>query len=356
MELRIKTVGCRVFMWCSIIVSLAFFTSYAFVQADELEGKVIKVSGKTVDIKLDSKLIPQKGDQVSISFDVPGVGPVPLKGTWQVTKVGQGSITAGPSGDTAQPKKGQKATIQCENPQSRDTLQKEAKAFYEQAEDYYNGRNGVEKDYAQAVSFYRQAAELGYAKGECSLGYMYASAKGVEKDYRDAILWFRKAADQEYAEGQYNLGMMYDKGWGIAQNSVTAMEWYLKAAKQDYSSAQFSLGLMHENGVGIARDYAAAFIWYRKAADQGNVKAHTNLGRMYFQGRGVAKDYQTALYWFRKAAEKDHPTAQSNMGVMYENGQGVAKNKAVAIEWYRKAAKHGYSAAQQRLKELGVDW
>lgn len=320
MKLRMKTSTYLYLLWCCMIVSLVFFTSSAIVHADELEGKVIQVSGKIVEIKLDSNLIPQKGDKVSISFDVPGVGPVPLKGKWQVTKVGQGSITAGPSGDTAQPKKGQKATIQCENPQSREVLQGEAKVFYEQAEDYYNGRNGVEKDYEQAVGFYRQAAELGDAEGEYSLGYMYA------------------------------------KGQGVIQNEATAKEWYLKAAKQGYSPAQYSLGRMYENGKGIPRDYAGALKWYRLSADQGHVKAQTNLGGMYFRGKGVAKDYDTALYWFRKAAEKGHPTAQSNMGVLYQNGNGVAKNKAVAIEWYRKAAKQGYSPAQKNLKKLGADW
>ncbi len=356
MELRIKTDRYRILWLCCLIASLGFISSSTFAYGDVLDGKVIQVSGKTVKIKLDSDLIPQKGDAVSISFEVPGVGAVPLKGKWRVTRVGQDSITADPSGDTAQPKKGQKATIQSENPQSADTLKEEAEAIYGQAEDYYKGQNGVEKDYAKAVCFYRRAAELGYAKGECSLGYMYATGKGVEKDYHEGISWFQKAANQGYAEGQHNLGMMYDKGWGVSQNKTRAIEWYLKAARQGYDSAQFSLGIMHEKAQGVPRDYARAFTWYRQAADQGNVKAQTNLGGMYYRGRGVVKDYKTALYWFKKAAEKDHSTAQSNLGVMYENGQGVSKNKVVAIEWYRKAARQGYTPAQENLKRLGVDW
>ncbi len=320
MELRRISVSYHAIIWSYLIVSLIFFTSSAFVHADELEGKVIKVSGKSVEIKLDSNLIPQEGDPVSIRFDIPGVGPVPLKGMWNVTRVGKDSITAGPSGETAQPKKGQKAIIQCEKPQSREALQEAAKAFYTQGEEYYYGLNGVEKDYEKALSSYRRAAELGYAKGEYSLGYMYAN------------------------------------GSGITQNAATATEWYLKAAKQGYSAAQFSLGRLYEKGRGMPRDYAGALKWYRQSADQGHVKAQTNLGDMYFHGKGVARDYQKAFYWFRKAAEKDHPTAQSNMGVLYENGQGVAKNKVVAIEWYRKAARQGYSPAQKNLKRLGAGW
>jgi uncharacterized protein len=47
------------------------------------------------------------------------------------------------------------------------------------------------------------------------LGAMYANGQGVPQDYAEAVSWFRKAADQGVAAGQYNLGVMYRDGQGV---------------------------------------------------------------------------------------------------------------------------------------------
>ncbi len=46
---------------------------------------------------------------------------------------------------------------------------------------YYNGR-GVTQDYAQAVKWYRRAAEQGYANAHSNLGALYAKGRGVTQD------------------------------------------------------------------------------------------------------------------------------------------------------------------------------
>ena len=38
---------------------------------------------------------------------------------------------------------------------------------------------------------------------------MYESGKGVEQDYKEALKWFRLAADLGFAKGQVGLGFMY---------------------------------------------------------------------------------------------------------------------------------------------------
>ena len=45
----------------------------------------------------------------------------------------------------------------------------------------------------------RQAAEQGDAKAQFSLGFMYANGQGVPKDDAEAMKWYRLAADQGYA-------------------------------------------------------------------------------------------------------------------------------------------------------------
>ena len=67
-----------------------------------------------------------------------------------------------------------------------------------------------------------------------NLGVMYEFGEGVPKNNAEAIKWFRKAAEQGNAEAQNNLGHMYEEGQGVTQDFVEAQMWYnLAAAKGD---------------------------------------------------------------------------------------------------------------------------
>ena len=46
---------------------------------------------------------------------------------------------------------------------------------------------GVEQDYAEAVKWYRLAAEQGTADAQNNLGYAYYYGNGVEQDYAEAV-------------------------------------------------------------------------------------------------------------------------------------------------------------------------
>ena len=64
------------------------------------------------------------------------------------------------------------------------------------------------------MSWWRKAAEQGYAGAQYNLGLMYYHGKGVSQDYEEAASWVRKAADQGDAAAQNNLGSMYREGKG----------------------------------------------------------------------------------------------------------------------------------------------
>jgi TPR repeat protein len=61
---------------------------------------------------------------------------------------------------------------------------------------------------------------------------MYAKGQGVAQDYAEAATWYRKAAEQGYAPAQCKLGTMYSQGHGVTQDYAEAMKWYRKAAEQ----------------------------------------------------------------------------------------------------------------------------
>ena len=89
-------------------------------------------------------------------------------------------------------------------------------------------------------------AEGGDAKAQNRLGICYGTGKGVEKDYVEAVKWFRKAAEQNFASAQGNLGISYAQGKGVEKDDVEAVKWYRKAAEQGFANAQFNLGLCYE--------------------------------------------------------------------------------------------------------------
>jgi TPR repeat protein len=102
---------------------------------------------------------------------------------------------------------------------------------------------------------------------------MYNNGNGVLQDYAEALKWFRLAAEQGYASAQYNLGDMYRKGNGVLQDYAEAVKWWRLAAEQGYASAQYNLGVMYFNGDGVLQDNIRAHMWFNIASANGVEKA-----------------------------------------------------------------------------------
>ncbi len=214
---------------------------------------------------------------------------------------------------------------------------------------YDFGLYGVTKDYAEAVKWYRKAAEQNFTLAQYDLGCCYSFGQGITKDDVEGVKWYRKAADQGLASAQHNLAVHYRDGQGVPQDYAEAVKWFRKAAEQNEANAQYNLGVCYANGQGVVKDDEAAVKWYRKAADENLAIAQYNLGARYANGDGVAKDAVEAVKWFRKAAEQNEANAQYSLGVCYANGQGVAKDDEAAVKWYRKAAEQNLASAEYNL-------
>ncbi len=140
---------------------------------------------------------------------------------------------------------------------------------------YHTGQ-GVAQDNAEAVKWFRRAAEQGDAKAQSNLGFIYGEGLGVSQDDAQALKWFRKAAEQGDARAQYNLGLMYDKGRSVPQDDAEAMKWWRKAAEQGNAGAQFNLGAFYANGQCVPQDYVLAHMWLSLAGAQGQISATKN--------------------------------------------------------------------------------
>jgi TPR repeat protein len=115
---------------------------------------------------------------------------------------------------------------------------------------------------------------------------MYFKGEGVAKDAAVAMAWYRKAADQGYENAQCTLGRMYFQGKGVVQDSATTVAWIWKSAPQGHATAQDNIA----KGEGLAKYLATAALWYPKAAARGNDVAQCNLGEMYAIGGDVVWD------------------------------------------------------------------
>ncbi len=118
---------------------------------------------------------------------------------------------------------------------------------------------------AEMIQEIIKRATNGEAVAQSNLAKLYFSGQGVEKNYAEAVKWFKKAADQGHMDAIYSLGYLSELGYGTEQNYATAAKLYAIAAEKGHPQAQFNLGLLHEK----SQDFKAAYYWYAKAARQG---------------------------------------------------------------------------------------
>jgi TPR repeat protein len=149
---------------------------------------------------------------------------------------------------------------------------------------------------------WRRAALADQPTGDLLLALCYQEGVGVPQDYAEAMTWYRKAADVGNAPAMWRIGMLFAHGQGVSSDFAEAMKWYRKAADSGDSVAMRMLGLLFEIGTDVPQDYAEAMRWYRKAADVGDARAMRYIAECFEDGSGVAKDRAQAVTWYEKAA------------------------------------------------------
>ena len=97
---------------------------------------------------------------------------------------------------------------------------------------------------AQTIDELKTRAANGDAAAQHDLGLCYYNGEGVTKDYAEAVRWWRKAAEQGVAAAQNNLGVCYDNGEGVTKDDAEAVRWYRKAAEQGDAKAKIKLNDM----------------------------------------------------------------------------------------------------------------
>ena len=169
------------------------------------------------------------------------------------------------------------------------------------------------------VTFIACGAAALVAETPIELGQRYAR----QKNYTEAVKWYRKAAEQGNKEAQSFVGQCYVLGLGVKKDYKQAIYWFRKAAEQGDKDVQYILGHCYYTGDGVKKDYKQAVYWFRKAAEQGVARAQSVLGDCYAKGYGMKKDSKQAVYWWGKAAKQGDKNAQTNLNSFHFDEKSV---------------------------------
>ena len=137
----------------------------------------------------------------------------------------------------------------------------------------------AERESAEILEL-RQRAESGDAGAQYALGCKYYECEGVKRDYAEALAWYRKAAAQKHNSGLCDVGYCYRNGHGVAQNYAAAIPYYQQAADQGCPTGAYWLAYAFEHGQGIPKDRAQAKQWYDISRSRGDADAAAALQRL----------------------------------------------------------------------------
>jgi uncharacterized protein len=163
---------------------------------------------------------------------------------------------------------------------------------------------------AEAVAAFRQAADKGSSAAMVELGSLLANGSAGRKDETEARTLFARAAQAGNARGAANLAALSAEGGG-SSDPAEARAMLAKAVEANSAEAQFQLGLMMANGVGGPKDDASARNLFEKAAAQGHAGALDWLGNFAETGRGGPEDKTAAKNYYEKAAALGNDDAKS---------------------------------------------
>ena len=197
-------------------------------------------------------------------------------------------------------------------------------------------------------------ATSGDRNAQISLGIAYRDGKGVARNYAEALAWFRKAAEKDEAAALDNLGWMYEHGFGTSTDLAAAARYYRASADKGHAQGQWNLGRMYAETAWGRYDNAEAARWYRRAAEGGHAWAQYRLGLAYLQGMGGAADNAQAREWFLKSANQGNAEAMLALGTLYCLGSGVDRNDERARDRFAKAAGQRDEQAADALNWLDL--
>lgn len=166
----------------------------------------------------------------------------------------------------------------------------------------YADGEGVDVDEEIELEYLKKASETNFGRAQ----FWLARKLYYERNYPDAMLWYRKASEHGFAAAKYEIGMMYYAGSGVKEDNELAFDWFSQAADAGEIQSLGSLGDMYDAGYYVERDWNEAFKYYQRYYQAGGGGAPLRkLGEFYVFGiNGAEKNIEKAKELFKLSGDK----------------------------------------------------
>jgi uncharacterized protein len=179
-------------------------------------------------------------------------------------------------------------------------------------------RHPEEIDWQQAITACTQAIKVD--PKEPRYEYELGHADEQSKNYAEALTHYKAAADGGNGDGLQALGFLYYKGTGTVMDREKAFVLWYRAMEAGNALALANLGVMFGNGEFVQRDDAKALEYFAKSVAAGNAAALGQVGVAFVWGRGDPVNYKMAANYFQQAADLGDGFSLKYLAVLYERG------------------------------------
>tara|TARA_R100000322_G_scaffold133072_4_gene88968 strand:+ start:11468 stop:14167 length:2700 start_codon:yes stop_codon:yes gene_type:complete len=185
------------------------------------------------------------------------------------------------------------------------------------------GRGGVERDDAQALTLLRSAAYEGHPNAIIELASMSASGLDVPD-------------------------------WNIAPDVAITMAFGAKIGDADplVCDRINQIASHYAKGDVVQTDHDLAETWYRFSASLGDFNAAWQVARYHMSAEFIDKDNDVLMAHLTRAADGELPYAMTEMAQVLQRGALAERDVDAAATLYEAAASHGDLTAYSRLANL----
>ncbi len=195
----------------------------------------------------------------------------------------------------------------------------------------------------KAKDLWRTGAELGYPIHQ----YNLADKLYKEGQKAEALRWYKAAAEGGEPDTWYYVGRAYETGDGAEKDLGYAVHCYEAGVEKGEVGCCNRLGALYYKGLGVRQDYTRAVELLMVGYRNNTTSPLPYLGKCYYQGwGGLPQDYGKARELLEKITWND-PEAFFILGRIYARGQGVPEDIAKGVAWLQKAG--DYPPAKEEL-------
>lgn len=194
-----------------------------------------------------------------------------------------------------------------------------------------------------------RAASLGHVSAMHDFAVLHHNGVGTEKDVAQAMKWYRFAAESGQVVSQVALGLLLlsDDAAQVVDESALpescrfaeALHWVDKAASGGHAYAQNLTGALLLSAPGkIEQDVDKAHRYTLQAAEGGLPEAQIQLVQILSGGEQTCETKKALRHWLDQAEQSGHPHAYEWLAAMHNEGEwGYAQDHEKAIEYKNRA-------------------